>query len=430
MGKKKGKNNKDEESKEEFIDENNSEEEEPKSKRKSNKKEPKINDITPIMKKIDNKELVDDKFKERKKYHVFPDNDNTFNGKNYSCNLTNSENNKFYVIQLLEKDDNNSLILFTRWGKICSPGEQKIELVDSISGPKLFMKKHKDKKKGGHKEEFEFNNEDEDEKEEEKKSSKKSKKSDDSPQKILELFKKKTERKCYTYEESIEENLGIFDDKIGGHPYLPKSINYPKNSKGQNMALLLQINLSKYELDGFPNKGIFEIFHEIDPGNGRTSEYKIFLFDENLEYQTKFPEIDYSGFFCEKPIKLTFKEDISYMNQFDNNFEPTVLKCIEEITKEKFENLNNFYEEYNIDEFDFLDKFETHGFAQYGLGVWPDFIQEDTRDEQTKDYVNIFGFTSSENIFFNDCARGWILIDKNDLKNGKVEQAIFEYDMT
>ena len=79
---------------------------------------------------------------------------------------------------------------------------------------------------------------------------------------------------------------------------------------------------------------------------------------------------------------------------------------------------------------DFVDVFSGDGFAQCGLGVYPDFIQEDTRRGDTKNYVNIFGFTSSENTFFNDCARGWILIDKDDLKNGKVENAIFEYDMT
>jgi uncharacterized protein YwqG len=211
---------------------------------------------------------------------------------------------------------------------------------------------------------------------------------------------------------------------------LPKGVKYPKNSNGKNMALLLQVNLTKYQLDGFPKKGIFEIFHQLDAGDGRTSEYKTFLFDETLEFQTKFPNIDYSDFFCEKPVKLIFKKNISYMNFYDNNFEPTVLKCIEEITKKKYNSLSEFYKDYNINEMDFVDVFQGDGFAQCGLGVYPDFIQEDTRRGDTKNYVNIFGFTSSENTFFNDCARGWILIDKDDLKNGKVENAIFEYDMT
>ena len=432
MGKKKGKTNKAKniEKEEESEAEEDSKEDNSKSKNNSKKKEPKVKDSIPIVKAKNNKNLVDEHFKERQKYHVYQDNNNAFNGNYFSCNLTNTEknSNKFYIIQLLENDSNNSLVLYTRWGKIDSPGQQKVEKVDSTSGPKLFMKKYTEKTKKGYIEE-EFEDEI-DEKEEEEKSSKKIKNKEDLSQKIIELFKKKTGKPCYIYEESIVENLGILDDKIGGEPYLPKGIKYPKNSKGENMALLLQINLSKFNLDGFPKKGIFEIFHELDPGDGRTSEYKIFLFDDNLEYQTKFPKIDYSGFFCKNPVKLTFKKDISYMNQFDNNFEATVLQCVKEITKENYNDLNDFYEEYNIDEFDFTDLFEGDGFAQCGLGVWPDFIQEDTRTEEIKDYINIFGFQSSENIFFNDCASGWILIDKDDLKNGKVENAIFQYDMT
>ena len=414
----KGKPKEDEESFEE-----DSEEEKPKSKARKNKKAP-IKNSTPIVKVEDNKVMVDEKFKDKNKYHVLKDDNNVYNGKIFSCKLLINENNsnKYFIIQLLKNDSKNSFSLFTRWGKIGSDGQQKVESVDSTSGPKLFMKKYTEKINKGFIEEA-------GEKKVEN-GTQKSNQCEELFQQILELFKKKTGKPCYSYEESVVENLGFLDDKIGGHPYLPKGVKYPKTSNGKHMALLLQINLTKYQLDGFPKKGIFEIFHQLDAGDGRTSEYKTFLFDETLEFQTKFPNIDYSDFFCEKPVKLIFKKNISYMNFYDNNFEPTVLECIEEITKKKYNSLSEFYKDYNINEMDFVDVFQGDGFAQCGLGVYPDFIQEDTRRGDTKNYVNIFGFTSSENTFFNDCARGWILIDKDDLKNGKVENAIFEYDMT
>ena len=69
------------------------------------------------------------------------------------------------------------------------------------------------------------------------------------------------------------EFFDILDDKIGGKPYLPEGISYPKDSSGENMALLLQINLSKYILDGFPQKGFFEIF--VQPNLTSNCEYKI-----------------------------------------------------------------------------------------------------------------------------------------------------------
>lgn len=246
-------------------------------------------------------------------------------------------------------------------------------------------------------------------------------------QEIIELFKKKTKKKCYTYVESISKDLDILDDKIGGKPYLPKGIEYPKTSSGENMTLLLQINLSNFKLNGFPSKGFFEIFHEssFDDYEG---EYKVFLFEENLEYQTEFPEINYEEFICKQPLKLTFTEDISYMNYLDINFNSTILQCINEITKKDYQELDDFLEENKIDVNNFDDNFEQKGFHSHGLGAWPDFIQEDPRNESEKDFVNIFEFNSCEYTMFGDCGYGWILIDKDDLKNGKVENAKFGWD--
>ena len=90
------------------------------------------------------------------------------------------------------------------------------------------------------------------------------------------------------------------------------------------------------------------------------------------------------------------------------------------------------FNKYQIEDYfeDFENKFTGEGFEEGGLGVYPTFIQYDSREGSTKDYVNIFGFNSSENAFFNECSAAFILIDKNDLKKGKVEKAIFEYQQT
>ena len=420
MGKKKnGKDSKNDDESQESIQ----------SIKNSSKKNSKIKDVTPIVAPIDDKKLVDKYFKDRSKYRIYPDNNNVFNGKYFYCTLHNIEknSNKFYVIQLLENESTHKFVLFTRWGRIGAEGQKKKETVDSSSGPKLFMKKYEDKIKGGYKEVFEDDNKEEEEPSEEVKDK------EELIKKIVELYKKKTGKPCYIYEESVVDNLGILDDKMGGNPYLPKDVPYPKNSKGENMGLILQVNLSKYKLDGFPQKGIFEMFHEIDPfGDGVDGEYKFFLFDENLEYQTKFPEINYDGFYINKPVKLTFKQGISYMSQNDNDFESIALKCINEITKKKYKDIEEFYNVYQIEDYfeDFENKFTGEGFEEGGLGVYPTFIQYDSREGSTKDYVNIFGFNSSENAFFNECSAAFILIDKNDLKKGKVEKAIFEYQQT
>ena len=155
MGKRKQKK------KSESEDEESKEEKKPKGKNKKNKKgkkEPAVKDVTPVVKVIDKKAIVDQYCPDRQSYHIYQDDENYFNGKFFSCTLNKSDldknNNKYYIIQLLEHDKDNSLILFTRWGRVGVPGVHEVKDVDSSSGPKLFMKKYKDKTKGGYQEIF------------------------------------------------------------------------------------------------------------------------------------------------------------------------------------------------------------------------------------------------------------------------------------
>ena len=156
MGKKKAKkkgedDKKDEESKSEI-------QKMKKKQKKKGKKVPETKYVTPVVKVIDKKAIVDQYFSDRAQYHIYADDENYFNGKFFSCTLNksdlNANNNKFYIIQLLEHDTNNTLVLFTRWGRIGVPGQHEEKDVDSSSGPKMFMKKYKDKTKGGYQEIF------------------------------------------------------------------------------------------------------------------------------------------------------------------------------------------------------------------------------------------------------------------------------------
>ena len=88
-----------------------------KSKKEKASKSPEVKDTTPVMKIIDKKAVVDQHFADRAQYHICQDTDNEFNGKFFSCTLNKSDldknNNKFYIIQLLEHDSTNELVLFT-----------------------------------------------------------------------------------------------------------------------------------------------------------------------------------------------------------------------------------------------------------------------------------------------------------------------------
>ena len=129
-----------------------------KSKKEKASKSPEVKNTTPVMKIIDKKAVVDQHFADRAQYHICQDTDNEFNGKFFSCTLNKSDldknNNKFYIIQLLEHDSTNELVLFTRWGRVGVPGNHEEKNVDQNSGPRLFMKKYKDKTKHGYQEIF------------------------------------------------------------------------------------------------------------------------------------------------------------------------------------------------------------------------------------------------------------------------------------
>ena len=116
---------------------------------KNNNSKKKIKNVTPVVKVIDKKAMVDPHMKDRNQYHIYPDNNNYFNGQYFACTLNktdlNKNNNKYEIIQLLEHDTNGSLVLFLRWGRVGYTRGTSIKEVNSITGPKLFMKKYKDK---------------------------------------------------------------------------------------------------------------------------------------------------------------------------------------------------------------------------------------------------------------------------------------------
>ena len=108
-----------------------------------------IKDMTPVVKVIDPKAMVDKYMKDRNQYHIYPDKNNIFNGKYFTCTLNkcdlNKNNNKYEIVQLLEHDTNGSLVLFLRWGRVGYMRGTSTKPVNSITGPKEFMKKYKDK---------------------------------------------------------------------------------------------------------------------------------------------------------------------------------------------------------------------------------------------------------------------------------------------
>jgi poly [ADP-ribose] polymerase 2/3/4 len=69
----------------------------------------------------------------KKTCHVYESGDDVFDAMLNQTNI-GTNNNKFYVIQLLESDDKKTYHCFTRWGRVGVPGQQAVKSTDgSIS---------------------------------------------------------------------------------------------------------------------------------------------------------------------------------------------------------------------------------------------------------------------------------------------------------
>ena len=117
----------------------------------TSKKEIKEEKEKPKITKIISKDgiVVDSLVPQSQNYHVVPDDSNTYNGEYFSCTLNKSNlernNNKFYILQLLQSDIDNSYNLFIKWGRVGVKGKYKLEKCSLEYGKKKFMLKYKDK---------------------------------------------------------------------------------------------------------------------------------------------------------------------------------------------------------------------------------------------------------------------------------------------
>ncbi|MDR2972985.1 MAG: DUF1963 domain-containing protein [Bacteroidales bacterium] len=91
------------------------------------------------------------------------------------------------------------------------------------------------------------------------------------------------------------------DSSVGGIPYCPIGEELPKDENGNEIPLLIQLNLEGIELPGYPNKGIFQLFMKENP--------------PDLEWED-FEEIMQTGNRARyyEDITAEYRKDIPYSN--------------------------------------------------------------------------------------------------------------------
>lgn len=246
--------------------------------------------------------------------------------------------------------------------------------------------------------------------------------------KVIELFKEATKKDCYKI-DLVDENPSITDDKLGGKPYLPVGEEYPKDKDGNNLALLLQVNLKNIELDGYPKKGVLEIF--TDSNVDYPCQYAIRYFDEGLEYQTELPDVDISNYIVNKSYKINLTKDVCYMPINDYRFIKTFTPIVNNVFETELNNYGELDDYFgNFAWYDKLrDGYENHAIT---LGGYADFTQSDPRCDmkENKDEC-LFKLDSWGNhgkISIGDSGILFVLISQIDIENKNFKNAIVDWD--
>lgn len=247
-------------------------------------------------------------------------------------------------------------------------------------------------------------------------------------EKVIELFKEKTGKDCYKI-DLTEKNPAILDDKIGGKPYLPIGEEYPKDKDGNDLALILQVNLKNIDLKGYPKKGILEIFtdYKVD----YPCQYAIKYFEEGLEYKVDLPEVDTSDYIIKESYGINLTKIISYMSINDYRFFEVFSSIVNEIYGIQLENHSDL-EKY-FGDFDWMDKlYNINENDSIIVGGYPDFTQEDPRYDMKENRDEcLFKLDSWDNydkFQIGDSGILFTLISQEDIENCNFENAIVDWD--
>lgn len=238
----------------------------------------------------------------------------------------------------------------------------------------------------------------------------------------------------------LEDELSLWQSKFGGLPYLPRDVQYPKDSKEQAMFLLAQLNFSETpKLESFPERGILQFYISI--GNdiygacfedlAKQDGFRVIYFPEVIEEESKLTT-DFR--FLPKPEFLPLQESCSLQftlqyapisavdYQFENRiFGQNVAESTDEMPKRYAE--SEMYAAYE-------KLFPSSG---HKIGGYPYFTQSDPRmgkKYSDENYVLLFQMdTDSEaNIMWGDCGVGNFFIRERDLQKRDFSKVLYNWD--
>ena len=268
----------------------------------------------------------------------------------------------------------------------------------------------------------------------------------------LEIYREKIEETIEPYLQitlTESNKLDWWQSKFGGLPYLPKDYEYPKNSNGEYLYLIAQINFEQApHLEGFPEEGILQFYILADDTygmkfgstesvesfregillNAQQDNFRVIYFpkinlsaDElitDFSFLPTIEELDYL-FPIEGCCAIDFTLQLSPISITDYQFSifPT----------DSFSNPNyeSLYDQYYDD--------ISHGGHQ--IGGYPNFTQDDPRsllEDDEDPYILLFQMDTDSNdsidIMWGDCGICNFFIKKSALEKLDFSQVLYNWD--
>ncbi|MFC3158458.1 Uncharacterized protein YwqG [Chryseobacterium arachidis] len=232
------------------------------------------------------------------------------------------------------------------------------------------------------------------------------------------------------------DSLNFKSSKYLGYPFIPLSMEYPKDIKGNVLIPTIQINFAEIpKTDWFPDKGILQIFLSQDFDFKNEDCFVQYITEEQL----KEPHIeDFSflkdEFYRSNPFKsiysLAFGQSTCWASATDSSY---AFRCeefndlhIEEFMVELFDEDEDTYEEF----YDFFTS-ESMGSKIGGYGY---FVYGDVRQikRELKDHQLLLQIDGSDESVYNAEQNVYmhLFISKEDLKNLDFNNVYVDWEVT
>lgn len=245
----------------------------------------------------------------------------------------------------------------------------------------------------------------------------------------------KTKCSFISIEAMPVEDLTLEESKFGHYPMLPLDFDYPKDSQGQYMYPLAQINFNDLpSLSSYPSTGYLQFYISgyddafgLNFDNAQSQKDFRVLYFENEEveqHQTDFSFLDevmkLDTLPLSKPHSLNFFIKEEYIGIGDAHYEKSEHN-IEKLISARFPEL----EEELTDEV--YDNYQSSG---HKIGGYAHFAQDDPRsyNENLNDYILLLQIDTDEEIMWGDSGVANFFIHKEDLAGKNFSRVLYNWD--